>query len=347
MKPSDVRPNHLARAMRLHETELWDHSRDSEQLYKKPRTVTIGKKNRLIDPPTYRGKQLLRLLHRFIQKHLPAHGCVHGGAKGRSCFSAASLHRGRRFVITRDISECYPSITPNSLFNRLCAIGFRFDVGTILTGLLTVRGRVPQGSPASANALNFYLFDADRSLSAAFGSMGALITRTYDDIVVSTDNPRHVSKIESLVEQQIEVHDLKVNVRKRDKNGLRRNNQLQLVHNIQVNSSRGLRIQNEQVHEALGIANGYVGGARSLSPESMVGLAHRRQRLHGWIHHCRQADFGPAQHLSRLLQQGDRLVLDCLRKYGLKVPKGKWWVIAGHRNEPAWLAYLWKRACVA
>jgi hypothetical protein len=342
VKPGDLNPVHLAVAMRLDVYELWDFARNSSALFKEPRTISDGKKRRDIDPPTKRGKIILRLLHRFLQRHFPPHPAVHGGAKGHSCFSAARAHKGRRFVINRDISNCYPSILTDNLFDKLRIYGFRADVASILSRLLTVRGRVPQGSPTSADALNFFLFDADRGIDSACGAWSGRYTRTYDDMVISTNDPRSVARLSELLERHIVEHGLEVNEKKRAKSGPLRFNQRQLVHNIQTNSRRGVRIVEEQRNKAIACAEGFVQGARALTAESIVGLAARRASLHGWLNHCRQADLGPATHLKRLLDAGDRIIKRRLREQGLSANKGRWWLKTSLRNEPARLSGMLK-----
>jgi len=341
VQPASLTPVDIARAMRISESFLNAIIADTAPWYKPRRTRVIKGKPRQIDAPKPVLKALLRKLHRFLAAKFSAHRNVHGGAKRRSCFTSARVHMGRQYIIKRDVSECYPSVTTNNLFRQLEAYGFRVDTARTLSFLMTLSGRLPQGSPVSADALNFYLQDLDENIAAACARLGCRYSRTYDDIIVSTDFRQAIRPIGMVIESQIKAHGLEVNARKRKKEGFLPPDRPQRVHNIDVKSSRGVRIVKEHARAALDVATAYVLGARCVSPASIEGLARLRSRVAGYMHYCRQADFGPARHIRLLLEQGDRKVREHLRREGV-TRGGKWWVKSGTRNEPRRLARLWQ-----
>jgi hypothetical protein len=206
-----------------------------------------------------------------------------------------------------------------------------------------VRGRIAQGSPVSSDALNFFLFDADRALYAASAKIGVRYGRTYDDMVMSVDSSDLAEWPGNAMRKQIQEHGLTINTRKLRKTGFQPRHKEQRVHNLVVTSRRGVRIPDEHAEKAVALANSYVRGSAVVDANSLEGLARKRASLVGWMHHCRQADFGPARHIRTLLDAGDRRVDRMLASIGLVPHRKKWWlVVNGGRNEPSRLARLWR-----
>ncbi|MBE3037800.1 MAG: hypothetical protein IMZ62_03150 [Chloroflexi bacterium] len=309
--------------------------------YKPARKVLIKGKLREIDPPTPVLRYRLRKLHRFIAANFRPHRGVHGGAKGRSCFSSARVHKGRRYIIKRDVKDCYPSIKTAALLDRLVAYGFCEETARILSLLMTLNGRLPHGSPVSADALNLFLFEADEVIVAKCTVLGGKYSRTYDDMVVSTNSGAASRELGEVLESQIAAHGLEVNSRKRAKEGFQPPHKRQLVHNIDVRSAGGVRIVREHEQKALAVATRYVRAARCVSPESLEPVALLRSQAAGYMHYCGQADFGPAKQLRRLLKQGDRHVRKRLTNECVTRCR-KWWIISLRRNKAKQIAQRWR-----
>jgi hypothetical protein len=199
----------------------------------------------------------------------------------------------------------------------------------------------------SSDALNFFFYDADRALSAACGQSGARYSRTYDDMVISVNLPRMAEWPGDVMRRHIEQHGLSINATKLRKNGFKPRHHEQRVHNLVVNNRRGVRIGSDQAGRALHLAEAFLRGAKTVGPDSLEGLAYKRSQVAGWMHYCRQAEFGPARHIRRLLDAGDRHVSRTLTAAGLTPYRKKWWVVCPGRNEPARLAAMWKRNSAA
>lgn len=342
MHPRSVTIDEIARAVSLSESHLWALGRNMDRAFCPTRRKNVRGKVREIDAPKRMTRRILRRLHRFFQRKLRAHSSVHGGARSRSCFTAARKHMGRRYVVTRDIKNAYPSITQGALKHRLLRLGFRSDVALLLSLLLTVKGRLAQGSPVSSDALNFFLFDADRALSAACGKRGANYSRTYDDMVISVNSPRTAEWPGIAMRRQIENHGLQINLKKHREGGFQPSHYEQRVHSIVVNNKRGLRINGMQARHAVELAQSYIRSAKVVSHNSLEALAFKRSQVTGWMHYCRQAEFGPARHIRRLLDSGDRHVERALTEVGLIPYRNKWWLVSQVRNEPRRLTNAWR-----
>jgi len=341
VRPSEVQLSHVAAAAKCPIRILVKIARDTSLHYKPTRMELIGDKLRPLDVPVKAFKVQLRRIHRFIQNELPGHKAAHGSVSGKSCFTAANEHLGKPCIVTRDMKDCYPSISTAALKQRLIARGFRCDVAWLLARLMTVRDLVPQGSPLSGDALNLFMYDGDEAISLVVGKKGN-VTRSADDIVVSFADPALRDVVETEIERQIVNHGVKVNEKKRAENGFQASSQIQLVHNIEVNSSLGTKINATHTTTAVEIGLRYVLAARHVSADSLEIVAELRQKVHGWTHYCRQAKRGPARYVRRLLSQGDRLVSMALQRADVTKSK-KWWIKSKRRNRPATFAQRWRR----
>jgi len=341
MRPCDLRLEHIAEAVGVPLGRLFAISEDTAPFYKPTRRKYVpGGKLRQIDEPKPWFKGVLRKLHKFLQRNFAFHPAAHGGVTGRSCFTAANLHLGRFAVATRDVSDCFPSVTTQEMRKRLLDLGFRFHVAHLLARLLTHKNCIPQGSPISNDALNFCLYDLDAKATSACGR-DVVYTRTADDHVISSDNLERLAEISDLVEREIADHGLTLNEKKRTRNGLVVSPSCQLVHSIAVNHSRGTRINPAYAADYTELAHRYVRAARSVSAESLQGVARLRRKLAGSVNYCRQAHFSPASNLTRLLRTGDRLVERKLSQHGVTRSR-KWWVSNKRRDRAKEYASIWR-----
>lgn len=342
MKPRDLTIDHLSTQLGLTERNLWHLSNHSEYMFRPTRKqVARAGKEREIDPPKAWAKKILRKLHRFILREFLFPKSVHGGIRKRSCFTSATEHLGRTYVISRDISNAYPSIKTEPLRQALLRFGFRSDVARLLAGLLTVHGRIPQGAPPSSDALNFFLADADKAIMRkCAATKRARFTRIYDDFIISTNSKAAAETLGMTIEEQVAKLGLLINEKKKKKSGLQPRSRIQKVHNIAVNSPKGTKIVPDQKEQALEIAASYVHAARCVTADSFLSLVKRRERLHGWRHHTAQARIGPSKHLKRQLNTGDRLVRERLRRLGILPKNGRWW-IRSKNTTPNQVVAVW------
>jgi hypothetical protein len=247
-------------------------------------------------------------------------------------------------VWTRDASECYPSVTPEAFRAELRELGFRVDTALMLTMLCTVRGRIPQGSPVSGDALNLFLWRADQLLSSFCGKFLSY-TRSADDSVLSGKNRRLGDHAARLIERALAVRGIRVNEKKRKEHGRQSIFWHQHVHSIRVNNRLGTTISDSHRDTALAMADAYVAACKSVQPNSLEALAYKRSQLQGWLNYCLQAKFSPARHLRRLLDAGDQTIRRKLLRLGLSAYKGKWWLVnrKSRKNEPRRIAQLWRK----
>ena len=121
-----------------------------------------------------------RLLMRCIDSRV-----AYGGIKGRDHFGAAARHVGKRAIAQVDIKDFFPSISVRMVYDLFMKMGCSCDVARLLAKLLTVKGHVPQGAPASTTLANLVSWRIDRELEALQASLGVGVSRFVDDTVAS------------------------------------------------------------------------------------------------------------------------------------------------------------------
>jgi Reverse transcriptase (RNA-dependent DNA polymerase) len=343
VRPTEITPAHIAALFTLSESKLWEFARNVEIGFRPRRMRLVGTKHRPIDPMHPWAKAYFRELHRFFQKERLAHPRAHGGVWKHSCFTSAEQHLGHGFTWTRDVKDCFPSIKRAAFEEEMCALGFPSDTAELLSLLCTPRGGIPQGSPLSNDALNLYLWRTDQAISSFCGQGRLAYSRIADDLVLSGNARDAGDDAITRVEDLLRDRGLRINVKKCRESGFQCGMKKTLVHNICTHNKRGTQICDEHRLEAIEIAEKYRAACKSVQRESLMALADKRRRLVGWLHFCRQAHFGPAQHVRRMLEVGDRAVLNKLRSLGISAHKNKWWLVSPRRNEPKRIVGLWSR----
>jgi len=346
MTPSQIHPEHLAEAMGVSVDRLWAFARHIDTCYKPRRKQWDGRKHRPIDPLYKTPKRLLKKLHGFFQRHRLCHPSAHGGVRKRSCFSSARVHIGHhKAVWTRDAKNCYPSISPSMIRKELRKLRFRHDTANVLTMLFTYRGGIPQGSPVSGDALNLFFWRLDHLMSSLAGTVSFGYSRVADDFVLSGKQCNVGEEIAARLERELEKQGIHLNEKKKANSGLQTCSEERLVHSISVSKPRGTAISREQSRIALELAANYVAACRSVTVDSLQAVAAKRQSLAGWMHYCRQAEFGPARTIKQQMAAGDRHVLKKLRAIEIYSRNNKWWIVdlKRKRNEPKRIATIWRK----
>ncbi len=337
-----IAPADIAGTLALSEGEAWDFAHNIERQYKEPRLTKVGHKDRLIDALYKPGKKKLRKLHRWFQDRRLYHPCAHGGIRRRSCFTSAARHLGARGVWTRDAKDCFPSVKPDAFCKELKTLGFRHDTARLLTMLCTVRGRLPQGSPVSNDALNLFFWRADARTFEAGGPEQCRYTRVADDFVISDRRGLRGVALTKIVEEELVARGIPVNKKKRRQTGFQSNAAIQTVHNINVSQRHGTTITEQHMIQARTLAENYVAACRSVQSDSLEAVASKRQSLAGWMYYSRQAKYGPAKSLDSLIRAGDRHVARKLAIVNISAHKGRWWLVCPKRNEPKRIARVWR-----
>jgi len=317
-------------------------AKDTTVMYKETRhQLKPGGGYRIIDPPKKEYKHILKRITKVLTFNIKHHPAAHGGVPGRSSFTSARLHCGAKFVITRDIKDCYPSITPEKLFNAFIKLGASPDFAKFLSSIMTVHGRIPQGGPLSSLALNLYMMRMDDHLFKKARSKGGHYGRLADDFVISVDKRKKAIGLGNELDHAIRHRNLQINEKKLCQKGLMAGDRVKEIHSLIVNSRRGLKPKREHISKGIELATRYARRCRCSTPRDLPFLANLRQRVTGMMYYLRQADFTPAQHMRRMVEYADKKVLKMLLPKNLHPYKNKWW-LTNSKNEPERLLKLWE-----
>ena len=147
------------------------------------------KKTRWIEAPDTELKAAQRWLLDNRLYHLAPTSFAHGFVPGRSILTNASHHVGRRWVVTTDIRNFFPSITASRVNDCLAGLDLDTEDRRTVVQLVTRRGRLPQGAPTSPHLANLVARTLDLRLAGLAQSHGWTYTRYADDLTFSAGSP--------------------------------------------------------------------------------------------------------------------------------------------------------------
>lgn len=178
----------LGRATGVPATTLCQLASDASKLYRlaKPIVKADGSVRQPFDAlPSLKAvhRQLkTRILSRVV---FPSY--LTGSLKGRDAIRNASLHAGAAIVVTEDISNFFPSVSVDIVFDIWRGFfGFSTDVARVLTSLCTKDGALPQGAIPSSYLANLAFWDSEWQLYERLKASGISYSRYVDDVTVSS-----------------------------------------------------------------------------------------------------------------------------------------------------------------
>lgn len=176
-----------------------------------------NKIRRLKDPKTLLKKVQKRINSRiFIHVEFPEY--LQGGIQKRDYYTNASSHTNSEYVFSYDIRSFYDNIKWEEV-NRVFQLFFNFppNVAKVLSDLVTLNGRVPQGAPTSSYIANLIFFDQEYKLVSSFRRNDIVYTRLLDDIVISSSkkvSSTKKTKISKSIAAMVRKRGLKLNNKK-------------------------------------------------------------------------------------------------------------------------------------
>ena len=152
------------------------------------------KKRKLFEPK--RGlKHIQKKINKEIFENVTYPDYLHGGLKERDYVSNASVHSGMKTIISLDIENFYPNIGKRDVLNIFKnMMRFSPEVSNILTELVTLDGKTPQGACCSSYIANLIFFNDEHNIVRKVTNFGMRYSRLLDDVTISAD--RELSKKE-------------------------------------------------------------------------------------------------------------------------------------------------------
>ncbi|MBD3663778.1 retron Ec67 family RNA-directed DNA polymerase/endonuclease [Sulfitobacter aestuariivivens] len=112
----------------------------------------------------------------------------HGFRKGRSIYSNAEVHKGRRWVFNIDLEDFFPSINfgrVRGYFIKNKNFALSPDVATVIAQIACHKNALPQGSPCSPVISNLLAHMLDMRISRIAKKARCSYTRYADDLTFS------------------------------------------------------------------------------------------------------------------------------------------------------------------
>ena len=153
----------------------------------------LDKKARPIDRPTGELLSLQKRINAELLKPILVPPHIFGAVSGRSIFGNAECHRGADLLVTLDIKQCFPSITPCHIYGVWSsALGCSPKVSRLLTALTTFQRRLPQGAPTSPALANLLIWSIDGPVRNRCLSLGVTYSTWIDDLAFSGTEARQL-----------------------------------------------------------------------------------------------------------------------------------------------------------
>jgi len=116
-------------------------------------------------------------------------GAIKSDKISRDYIYDALIHAENKFFITEDISDFFPSITYEKVYEMwLHFFNFSKPVSELLAKLTTYKETVPQGSKTSSYIANLIFWQSEGNFVKQLQKQGITYTRFVDDITLSSIN---------------------------------------------------------------------------------------------------------------------------------------------------------------
>lgn len=150
-----------------------------------PRTKNGEIVYRILYPSTGVLKKIQSRIQVVILREIEFPENVQGSIKGKSNITNAELHKGKKYFLCTDLSNYYPSVSHNLVYEALLDFGFSPDVSRLITRLTTYKYCLPQGTPTSPYLSNLVFAKYDKQLIQLCERKDLIYSRYVDDVVVS------------------------------------------------------------------------------------------------------------------------------------------------------------------
>ncbi|MGJ4748147.1 reverse transcriptase domain-containing protein [Leptospira sp. SA-E8] len=145
-------------------------------------------------------KNIQKNISLILESYYKPGGPVHGFVKERSILTNASQHLNSKWVLSLDIKDFFGSINYGRVYGILQKPPFDFDqkLSALVSQLLILDNKLPQGSPASPIISNIICAKMDRDFITFCKNRRLFYTRYADDITFSSQTRRFMLADKSL-----------------------------------------------------------------------------------------------------------------------------------------------------
>lgn len=186
----------LSRMLQLPVPRIRYLAQNASDFYRVARIKTKANGDKRITYDAYRSlKDVHKTLKVRLFQNVSYPDYIQGAISGRSYIGNVKKHTKSTIIICEDITNFFPTIRESDvekMFMRL--FHFPKEVASILTGLVTLNGTVPQGGVCSSYVANLVMWERESALVSLLQAKNLTYTRYVDDITVSSKD--YIEKVE-------------------------------------------------------------------------------------------------------------------------------------------------------
>lgn len=188
---------HLAFELKVELSEIDHILNNIDSFYYQKETIKKNEKDepkikngviqkRILNPSIKRLKIIQKRLQSNILQKLEIPEYAFGAIKGKDNISNAKKHQGKKYIFTTDLTNFFPSVSHNQVFEMFVSFDFSPTVARYLTKLTTYKGKLPQGAPTSPIVANLVFVKTGKRLQEFAALNNLTFTSFVDDLTFSS-----------------------------------------------------------------------------------------------------------------------------------------------------------------
>lgn len=142
------------------------------------------------------------------------------------------FHKNKKFVITYDVANFFPSIKKEKIEAYFIELGYTELLSNLFSKLVTHRGYLPQGAPTSPYLSNLYMKQFDNKIVAYCKCRKIFYTRYADDLTFSSNEDVDINDLFNTIKIELSILNLELN---QDKTHIMNSSSRQIVTGVVVN----------------------------------------------------------------------------------------------------------------
>ncbi|WP_444926959.1 reverse transcriptase family protein [Microbulbifer sp. TRSA002] len=212
----------LSKTLGIRPKLLLDLSNKISDSYTEFNIVSKSGKCRTVYDPKYELKKLQKRINSRIFENVIFPEYLQGGIKDkdskRDYVNNAAIHEDAKILISIDIKRFFDNIRPvhvSSIFKNF--LRFPPDISDLLTKIVTLGDKVPQGACTSTYIANLLFFNTEYQIVSELRNKGISYSRLLDDVTLSSPDSipeKEVSGYIKKIAGMFRKYDLKVNNKK-------------------------------------------------------------------------------------------------------------------------------------
>jgi RNA-directed DNA polymerase len=216
----------------------------------------------------------------------------HGGIRGHSPHTNASLHLNKKCVVKIDLRKHFPMVSSARVYRIWTEyFGFGPKIAALLTRLTTYKGHLPQGTRTSSHLANLALLEVEPQVAEIAQRLGLDYTFFVDDITLSGDRAREALGLVITVMRNASF------LVGRKKIAVMGANEAQVVTGLCVNRKQGPTVPRAEIDNIRCAIREWRINVRQGEPSEKLELS-----IRGRIAHVRRTNPGAASRLEKQLR---------------------------------------------